>query len=54
VTLDELFDEARQRITRLQPAEAHATAAAGGLIVDIRSELSRERDGELPGMGEPD
>ena len=48
-TLDELFAEARARIERLEPAEAHAAAAAGGLIVDIRSEPSRERDGVVPG-----
>jgi rhodanese-related sulfurtransferase len=48
-TLDELFAEARGRIERLEPAEAHAAAAAGGLIVDIRSEPSRERDGVVPG-----
>jgi rhodanese-related sulfurtransferase len=49
VTLEGLFDEARLRIERLEPAEADAAAAAGGLIVDIRSELSRERDGVIPG-----
>jgi rhodanese-related sulfurtransferase len=48
-TLDELFAEARARIERLEPAEAHAAAATGGLIVDIRSEPARERDGVVPG-----
>ena len=49
MTLDELFDEARAQIERLEPAAAGAAAEAGGLIVDIRSELSRERDGVVPG-----
>jgi len=49
MTLDELLDAARLRIERLEPAEARAAAAAGGLIVDIRSELSRDRDGVIPG-----
>jgi len=48
-TIAELLDEARQEIERLEPAEAHAAAAAGGLIVDIRSEVARERDGVIPG-----
>jgi rhodanese-related sulfurtransferase len=49
VTLGELFDDARARIERLEPAAAHAAAAAGGLIVDIRSERSREHEGIVPG-----
>jgi rhodanese-related sulfurtransferase len=49
MTLDELFDEARAQIERLEPAAAGAAAEAGGLIVDIRSELSRDRDGVVPG-----
>ena len=49
MTLGELFDDARARIERLEPADAQAAAAAGGLIVDIRSEPSRERDGIVPG-----
>jgi rhodanese-related sulfurtransferase len=49
VTLAQFFDDARARIERLEPADAHAVAAGGGLIVDIRSELARERDGIVPG-----
>ena len=49
MTLGELFDDARARIERLEPADAHAAADAGALIVDIRSETSRERDGIVPG-----
>ena len=33
----------------LTPGEAHAAAAAGALIVDIRADLDRERAGVVPG-----
>jgi rhodanese-related sulfurtransferase len=48
-TLAELLEEASARIKRLSPAEAHAEAENGALIVDIRSDASRERDGIVPG-----
>jgi rhodanese-related sulfurtransferase len=48
-TLDELLREAEARIERFSPAAALAAAEAGALIVDIRSETSRERDGVVPG-----
>jgi rhodanese-related sulfurtransferase len=48
-TLDDLLDGARASIIRLTPAEAFAAAAAGALIVDIRSDLDRARDGVVPG-----
>lgn len=49
-TIDDLLGEASARIERLEPAEALAAARSGGaLIVDIRSELQRERDGVIPG-----
>jgi rhodanese-related sulfurtransferase len=48
-TLAELLDEAAARIERLQPADAFAAAEAGSLVVDIRSDASRARDGVVPG-----
>ncbi len=48
-TLEELLSAAEERIARLEPAEALAAAEEGALIVDIRSELDRERDGIVPG-----
>jgi rhodanese-related sulfurtransferase len=48
-TLDELLDEAAARIDRLSPAAALDAASAGALIVDIRSEAARARDGVVPG-----
>ncbi len=47
---DELLAEARGRIARLDPATAWAAARAGdALIVDIRSDDERRRDGVVPG-----
>jgi rhodanese-related sulfurtransferase len=48
-TLQELLDEACRRIERLGPHEAHAALRAGALLVDIRADTSRERDGIVPG-----
>ena len=48
-TLAELLEEASARIERLEPTDAFAEAEAGSLIVDIRSDASRERDGVVPG-----
>ena len=48
-TLDELLREAAGRIERLSPVDALEAAQAGALLVDIRSELARGRDGVLPG-----
>jgi len=40
---------ARQRITRVTPADLDAVAADGGLIVDIRPAEQRRREGDLDG-----
>src|SRR5579864_9035636 len=48
-TLDEVLDDARARIKRLRPSEALAATEIGGLIIDIRSDLDRERLGVVPG-----
>jgi rhodanese-related sulfurtransferase len=48
-TLDELLDEARAQITRLEPVDAHAAAEQGALLIDIRGQVDRERDGIVPG-----
>ena len=50
MTIAELLAAARARIERLEPAEAHARAAAGDvLVVDIRCDDDRRRDGIVPG-----
>ena len=48
-TLEELLAAAAARIERLEPLDAFAAAAAGALIVDIRSDDARRRDGTVPG-----
>ena len=48
-TIDDLLAAARARIDRLTPEQAHAEQRAGAVIIDIRSELQRERDGAVPG-----
>src|SRR3954451_668246 len=49
VTADELLEEARRELKRLAPADAAAAMRAGAVLVDVRSELQRERDGVVPG-----
>jgi rhodanese-related sulfurtransferase/GNAT superfamily N-acetyltransferase len=48
-TLAELLERASGTIERLSPAEALAAVSDGALLVDIRSDLSRERSGIVPG-----
>lgn len=47
--LEELFAAARARIERLEPVEAFAAAGRDAVLIDIRSDLDRERDGIVPG-----
>jgi rhodanese-related sulfurtransferase len=47
--LDLLLEAAAARIERLTPRQALAAAQHGALIVDIRSDLARARDGIVPG-----
>jgi rhodanese-related sulfurtransferase len=49
VTINELLDAARRRLRRLDPNEARDAVVDGAVLVDIRSELQRERDGVIPG-----
>jgi rhodanese-related sulfurtransferase len=48
-TLADLLAEATERIVRLSPTEAHGAVRAGALLVDIRSDSDRARDGVVPG-----
>jgi rhodanese-related sulfurtransferase len=47
--IDRLLDQERRLLRRLQPAEALAAAAAGGLIIDTRSHEQRMAGGVVPG-----
>jgi rhodanese-related sulfurtransferase len=48
-SIDDVLDEARGRLHRLEPAEAAARMATGALLVDTRPVAQREADGEVPG-----
>ena len=47
--IDELLEQARARLTRVDPAAARAAIDAGAVLVDIRAESQRDRDGVVPG-----
>jgi rhodanese-related sulfurtransferase len=49
MTADELLAEARRGLGRLEPVQAAAAISAGAVLIDVRSELQRERDGVVPG-----
>ena len=48
-TVDELLARARERLDRVHAEEALDTVRDGALLVDIRSEAQRDRDGRMPG-----
>ena len=47
--IDELLEQARSRYRRVTAAEAAEAAELGAVIVDIRSQEQRARDGLVPG-----
>jgi len=47
--VDRILEEARAGLVRLSPAAAAAALDGGALVVDIRPEAQRRRDGDLPG-----
>jgi rhodanese-related sulfurtransferase len=47
--IEQLLGEARRRLDRLTPEQAHHARRDGALLVDIRSETQRARDGTVPG-----
>lgn len=48
-TIDTILDEARSRLRRLPPHEARSAWQRGALLIDIRPEEQRRREGEIPG-----
>lgn len=48
-TVEELLAEARARLRRLVPEQAVAAQARGALLVDVRGEEDRGREGVIPG-----
>jgi len=48
-TIDDLLEEARRRLTRLDPRAANEAMRDGALLIDIRAESQRAQDGVVPG-----
>jgi rhodanese-related sulfurtransferase len=48
-SIDQILAEARARLDRLTPAEAFAAFSGGAVLVDIRPEAQRAREGGIPG-----
>ena len=48
-TIDDILGEARGRLVRLDPGQAHAETRDGALLVDIRPAAQRAAEGEVPG-----
>ncbi|MFA7767577.1 rhodanese-like domain-containing protein [Streptomyces sp. NRRL S-448] len=49
VGIDELLERVRAGYTRVDAREAYAASRTGALLVDIRYQALRERDGLIPG-----
>lgn len=49
VTIDEYLRRARARLDRVEPDDLDAAVAAGAVVVDIRPEINRREEGEMPG-----
>ena len=49
VSVEQMLAQARSRLQRLTPAQAHAALTAGALLVDIRPGWQRATEGEVPG-----
>jgi rhodanese-related sulfurtransferase len=48
-TIDELLEQVRSRIDRVDAVEAAGRLAAGALLIDTRPAEQRDRDGGVPG-----
>jgi rhodanese-related sulfurtransferase len=47
--LDDLLQQTRSRLDRVDPQQAAREVAEGAVLVDVRSESQRQRDGVVPG-----
>jgi rhodanese-related sulfurtransferase len=48
-SIDQVLAEARDQLTRLDPAQAAAAWSRGAVLVDIRPAAQRAAEGDLPG-----
>ena len=49
ITVQQLLTASRAGLERLTPAQARAAQCRGAILVDIRADSQRSRDGALPG-----
>jgi rhodanese-related sulfurtransferase len=49
VSVDEMLASARARLCRLEPREAHEAQMQGAVLIDIRGDEERARDGVVRG-----
>ncbi|RMI29267.1 rhodanese-like domain-containing protein [Nocardia stercoris] len=49
MTIDRMLDDARSRLRRVYTFELPEAIARGALLVDIRPQAQRQREGTLPG-----
>ncbi|MEV0034303.1 rhodanese-like domain-containing protein [Nocardia sp. NPDC050793] len=49
MTVDEMLDNARAQLDRIYAFELPAAIARGAILVDIRPQAQRDREGTLPG-----
>jgi rhodanese-related sulfurtransferase len=49
LTVEQLLADARLGLDRLSPTRAHDALTNGAFLIDIRSEVQRLREGEIPG-----
>ncbi len=48
-SVDDLLSQARGRLRRLDPVQAHEAIKAGAILVDTRPEAQRRAEGAVPG-----
>ncbi len=48
-TIEEVLEQARRRLIRVNPEQAAAEQARGALLVDTRTSAQRAQQGEIPG-----
>ena len=48
-SVDELLDQARMRLRRLDPVQARQAVGAGAMLVDTRPQAQRRQEGGVPG-----
>ncbi|TQM29169.1 rhodanese-related sulfurtransferase [Nocardia bhagyanarayanae] len=49
LTIDQMLDNAREQLDRIYAFELPAALARGAILVDIRPQAQRDREGTLPG-----